>query len=338
MNWTLTKKRIDDLFDVKSGDFHATKELDSGKVPLISCGDGNNGLVGFFDVPEENRYRHCITVAYNGSWPLLAKFHPYEFGAKDDVAVLIPRSGMQDATLLYVAALLSRGTWRYSYGRKCFREKLRNVSLTVPILEGDEKGGLIDEQAIARLCGTDIRELVPEKSRSSAIPMLTLQWKSFNILDLFDIERGDFHSIAELDRGPYRTVSRVAENNGVVGYFGIPDGAVVYPGGQITVSTVGGDAFVQPKKFIATDNVIICTPKKPLPAAVLFFIAFALNQAKWRYSYGRQPYMTKFGMTKIWLPVTEQGDLDEMSMELLVTNTAYWPRVDEGFRLARSSA
>lgn len=332
------QKRIDDLFCVKSGDFHATKELDPGEVPLISCGDGNNGLVGLFDIPEEKRYRHCITVAYNGSWPLLAKFHPYEFGAKDDVAVLIPRSGMQDATLLYVAALLNRATWRYSYGRKCFREKLRNVSLTVPVLEGSEEGSLIDEQAIAELCGIDIRELVPEKSRSGSAPMLTLQWKSFNILDLFDIERGDFHSLAALDPGPYRTVSRVTEDNGIVGYFDIPDGAVVYPGGQITVSTVGGDAFVQPKEFIATDNVIICTPKTPLPVAVLFFIAFALNQAKWRYSYGRQCYRTKFGMTRIWLPVTEQGDLDEISMKLLVTNTAYWPRVEEGLKLSATEA
>jgi hypothetical protein len=140
-------KRVDELFTVKSGDFHATKELDPGLVPLISCGDTRNGLLGYFDIPHESTYQHCITVAYNGSWPLMAKFHPYRFGAKDDVAVLSPSEPMQDTTLFYVIALLNRMIWRYSYGRKCFHEKLCAVHLTVPVTSS----GAINEVAIAKL-------------------------------------------------------------------------------------------------------------------------------------------------------------------------------------------
>ena len=110
---TLRKKtksfRLPQLFEIKAGDFHATKELDAGKVPLISCGDVDNGLVGFFHIPKENIYERCLTVAFNGT-PLLTKFHPYRFGAKDDVAVLIPRDTMSDSTLLHIAALLNRMT------------------------------------------------------------------------------------------------------------------------------------------------------------------------------------------------------------------------------------
>ena len=40
---------LDKLFKVKSGDYHATKELDPGDIPLISCGVMEQGLVGFFD-------------------------------------------------------------------------------------------------------------------------------------------------------------------------------------------------------------------------------------------------------------------------------------------------
>lgn len=132
----LVNKRICDLFVVQSGDFHATKELDPGGIPLISCGEINGGLVGYFDIDQSKVYRGVITVAYNGR-PLTAKYHPYEFGAKDDIAVLCPILPMKDKTLFFVAAMLNRMTWRYSYGRKCFKEKLENVRIPVPI---DDKG------------------------------------------------------------------------------------------------------------------------------------------------------------------------------------------------------
>jgi type I restriction enzyme M protein len=122
MRINLDDRAIGQLFSVQAGDFHATKELDPGSVPLVSCGDTNNGVMGYFDIPPERTYRHAVTVAFNGSWPLLSKFHAYEFGAKDDVAVLIPRVPLRQETLIYVAAMLNRMTWRYSYGRKCFRQ------------------------------------------------------------------------------------------------------------------------------------------------------------------------------------------------------------------------
>lgn len=138
---------------MKSGDFHSISELDSGATALISCGDTNNGVVGYFDIPEELTFRRALTVAYNGSWPLMTKFHPYTFGAKDDVAVLTPRSPLRDTTLLYVAALLNGNVWRYSYGRKCFREKLRNVTVFVPT-----ENNLIDENAVANFCPPHLQE------------------------------------------------------------------------------------------------------------------------------------------------------------------------------------
>jgi hypothetical protein len=295
---TLQNKCIYDLFEVRSGDFHATKELDPGSTPLISCGDSDNGLVGYFDIPPDMTYRRAITAAYNGSWPLTAKFHPYEFGAKDDVAVLCPRIALEDKTLFYVAAMLTRLTWRYSYGRKCFKEKLQNVKIAVPV----EVNGQIDERAIARMFPADIRAFIPKKAGPGVMTIPPLKWKAVNILHVFNITRGDFHAIEDLDPGRFMTVSRVTADNGVVGYFDRPSGARLYERGKITVSTVGGDAFVQLDSFIATDNVIICSPKKSIKSTTLIFLAFVLNHQKWRYSYGRQCYKAKFARTAIFLP------------------------------------
>ncbi|GAH32960.1 unnamed protein product [marine sediment metagenome] len=160
----MRQKRMDALFDVVSGDFHATRELDPGPIPLISCGDVDNGLVGYFDIPADKTYRNCVTVAYNGQ-PLTSKFHPYVFGAKDDVAVLLPRQEMPDTTLTYVAAMLNVMMWRYSYGRKCFREKLRNVRLPIPMRERGV-GEQIDHDSVARLFPSALRRVLADRKDS----------------------------------------------------------------------------------------------------------------------------------------------------------------------------
>jgi hypothetical protein len=331
MNWILEKKTVDSLFTIKSGDFHATKELEVGNVPLISCGDTDNGLVGYFDIPDDKRYQHCLTVAYNGQ-PLLAKFHPYEFGAKDDVAVLKPRTPMLDSTLFYLATLFNLMKWRYSFGRKCFRNKLSNITIQVPITEKENGEKKIDQDAISTHISGDYHRLLPPKGKRGPLPLSIFQWKNIDINELFSIKRGDFHSLSSLASGVHRTISRTSADNGTVGFFEIPDKADIYPRSRITISTVGGDAFVQLSDFIATDNVLILSPKQTLCIETLFFIAFSLNRQRWRYSYGRQCYKTKFEATaKIWLPVNDDTELDEKSIKSFIHNTTYWNQLKETF-------
>jgi len=329
MTQNRTAIRIDRLFDVKSGDYHATYELDPGDTPLISCGTTDNGFVGFFDIPPEKTYRRAITVAYNGL-PLTTKFHPYRFGAKDDVAVLRPLEPMQDATLLYVASQLNMLVWRYSYGRKCYRQKLQNVRVLVPLVSSN--GAVqIDEQATAALLPKPVDAYIPKMASADAGGIPPLVWARFTMLEVFDLSRGDFHALDDLDPGTCMTVSRVTTDNGVVGYFDRPNRARMYERGVITVSTVGGDAFVQLDDFIATDNVIMCVPKEPLRPTTLYFAAFMLNQQKWRYSYGRQCYREKLSHATIELPVCANGDFDEDAMEMIVGRARLWPHIERRF-------
>jgi hypothetical protein len=158
--------KISELFNVQSGDFHALKELEQGSVPLVSCGDTDNGVMGYFDIPFDKQYSNTITVAYNGSWPIMSKFHPYAFGAKDDVAVLIPHQEMSSLALLYTAALFNRMTWRYSYGRKCFREKLMGVELPLPTVTRN-KVVSIDEAIVRKAFPRGIQIVAEEIAKSA---------------------------------------------------------------------------------------------------------------------------------------------------------------------------
>jgi type I restriction enzyme M protein len=141
---------------------------------------------------------------------------------------------------------------------------------------------------------------------------------------LFELRRGHFHAIDRLEAGIYPTISRVSTDNGVVGFYDKPVKAAVFQEGLLTVSTVTGDAFIQYAPFIATDNVVMCIPKRPLAISTLIYIQLLLNKVKWRYSYGRQCYKGNFQKTTIFLPVNKKSEIDEKYIEKLVAGRPYW--------------
>lgn len=144
-NVDLARFPLDAVFDMHPGHYHALNGLAPGVTPVVSCGDRNNGIAGYFDIPAQHIHDHKLTIAMNGS-TLAPKYHPYPFAAKDDVAVCIPRKPMALSTLLFIEVMLKREQWRYSYYRKAYLEKLRRFEVLLP-----SRAGSIDEAAISQV-------------------------------------------------------------------------------------------------------------------------------------------------------------------------------------------
>lgn len=134
---------ITDLFELHTGDYHKLPSNKSDAIPLVSCGDVDNGVIRYCSVPEGKTYQNTLTIAYNGQ-PLTTKYHPYRFAAKDDVAVCISKNKLRFSTLIFLQYILNSQRWRYSYGRKCFRTKLEHLELYIPVNEQNK----IDEDVI----------------------------------------------------------------------------------------------------------------------------------------------------------------------------------------------
>ena len=129
------------IYELKPGDYHCVGNLPPGQVPVVSCGDLENGVCGYFAI-EKHVYDHKMTVAFNGA-TLSAKYHPYKFAAKDDVAICSPRKPLRLTTELFIQVMLQRERWRFSYYRKCYKDKLERVTVPLPMLKDD-----INEDAI----------------------------------------------------------------------------------------------------------------------------------------------------------------------------------------------
>jgi hypothetical protein len=144
-NWKMNFRpfALNDLFELSAGDYHDGGGLPPGDIPLISCGEADNGITRFVSVPQEHIYNRKLTISFNGMNTLATKYHPYDFATKDDVAICNPRKPRQTSTLVFIQLMMAREQWRYSYYRKCFMEKLKQQSVMLPA-----KGGDIDENTI----------------------------------------------------------------------------------------------------------------------------------------------------------------------------------------------
>jgi type I restriction enzyme M protein len=115
------------------GSIHALNVEDPGPVPVVSSSTDHNGILGFYDLgPEYPRFRQVITVAANGT-PLTSFYHPYEIVPKDDVFVCQLPGGFPLETAFYVITALNAVTWRFSYYRKAYLNKLSKISIYMPV-------------------------------------------------------------------------------------------------------------------------------------------------------------------------------------------------------------
>jgi len=309
---------VSNLFKIHIARSKGFESYELGEVPFVSNGFMNNGVVGFVSPLESDRvfnFRGICVSTFCEATVQEPPFLPRGNGGSG-LIVLEPIAKMSREELFYYASFINESfKWRFSFGRMVKKDRFKDLAIE-PYRQ---------EQSLI-----SIQKLLPKGQVSAMKIKRNRNFVIFNIEDLFNTCRGDFHALDKLDPGKYPTVSRVAFNNGIVGYFDPPEGAKIYPKYLITVSTVSGDAFVQLEDFIATDNVIVCKPKLNLKITTLFFIQVMLNNVKWRYSYGRQCYKTKFAKTGIPLPVMKTGGLDEDYMGSVITKTTYWPIVKAG--------
>jgi hypothetical protein len=92
--------------------------------------------MAFVDVPQEHIHSHRLTIAFNGMNTLTAKYHPYPFATKDDVAICETRQPLRLSTEVFIQLMLNRERWRYSYFRKCYVDKLRRFTIALPLRDG----------------------------------------------------------------------------------------------------------------------------------------------------------------------------------------------------------
>lgn len=141
-NWR--EFEIGKLFLIDRGTITSLNELEEGETPIVSATDKNEGIAYFGDVPS--KYIKCLTASFNGVGTGYVSYHDYPFNANTDCGVLIPKfDGINTSIGLFIATVMNKFKYKYSYGRKLSQDRLRTEIIKLPVLLNDDGSVYIDK-------------------------------------------------------------------------------------------------------------------------------------------------------------------------------------------------
>jgi len=131
----------------RKGTVHSVSEISEGKWPLVSCKTEDNGIACRCDVDADTCIPHCLSIAGDGSFPLTAYYHCNAVNSYDNVSLLPLRYDLSLESIFFLASRLNRSRWRYSYGRKCYSEKVKELHVRLPVNDD----GQLDEIFLSKM-------------------------------------------------------------------------------------------------------------------------------------------------------------------------------------------
>ena len=145
-----------------------------------------------------------------------------------------------------------------------------------------------------------------------------MDWKQFNIIDIFDIHSGKQLPAGYIKSGNIASISASTNNNGCDKFITPPDNFIIR-NNMITIAGDGeglGSCFYHPYNFTNTGFTKTLELKdKSLNKYIALFLCSSLEKLKDKYSYGMKLSKGRLEKESIWLPVTDDGNIDWEYME-----------------------
>ena len=321
---------LENAFDViYGGHFTKVDDYHKGSTPVIKSQGTNNGVIGFFDIPPN----HCgvITVARTGSVGACF-YHDYPCYVTDDCMVVIPKQKISDKQMLVYTTYIGKTSNKYNYSRKVTPERLNKTK--IPHL--DQVNKLTESVDIPN-------EPSNESFSQEQIYLGEGIWEWFLYEEVFDIKGGYYNKKPEASvNGSIPFIGATEYNNGVTSWHDIKDIDTTSKTGSgknharkekifsgrkyITVSNNGsvGYAFYQPHDFTCTHDVNPITTKNiEINAYIAMFISTLVELERYRWAYGRKWRPIRMPMSKIKLPVDNNGEPDWQFMEDYIKSLPY---------------
>ncbi len=134
-NFVLNTKRwktfkYDELFDIERDTGPRKQDLEIGMIPFITSTDTNNGISAFTNhVPTHQA--NTIGVNRNGS-VAEAFYQENAFCSTEDVHIFKPKFKLNKYIAMFLATLIRKEKYRYSYGRKWGLERMKSSVIKLP--------------------------------------------------------------------------------------------------------------------------------------------------------------------------------------------------------------
>lgn len=340
--WAYKDFLIGDLFEkVERGNISNRANLvkDKNGVVFICQNDTDNGYVGKF-LPENNKIFSENSLVL-GRQTGVIYFQPEKFITTDGVLVLTNKEFLKNTEVgIYVTSTLKRSINNFCYTNTLSAEKLRKITISLPIIESGEidfafMEHYIRELELARIreleiflkvCGfTDCNLTQEELSAIEKFRMGEVKQKEIELGELFDIHPTKSYGYTNeklfAEKGNIPVIVNSSMNNGIGGYI---NKEPTEKGNKITFSdTTTSDAiFYQPNDFIGYSHVQGLYAKRYKTqweeSTLLYFLSCFRKNASGRFDYATK-FTRKIAMEmKIVLPITRSGEIDFDFMQVYI--------------------
>lgn len=267
--------QIGDLFEAcLSKDDIQPKDFVEGKIPLVSSGKENNGIIAFVE-DEKARLWNKNTLTIDMFGKVFYQESPYFAVSHGRVNILLPKISMTKGCLQFIGCAIEKvASQKYAFNEMCTGTKVLKDNIKLPATPDGAPDWAYMESYMANL-ETKVAEsltLLQAAKDAEKKKVDTREWGEFHLYDIFSISMGnkfDRSKMCEVDEG-INFVGRSALTNGVAcAVTSVEDkkGNTVqpYPAGDITIALGGsiGAAFVQDKEFYTSQNVCVLHTDDP---------------------------------------------------------------------------
>lgn len=331
---------LGDLFDIYTGKDLIYSSLTYGEYPVIGHKAENNGITAYTEkLSGYTLYDNTTTISLGdrGSFFAAVQSKPFYIGTRVKALTAKFRSNIH--ILLFIATLINKESFRFSYGRNSC-DRTDNITIKLPSI--NINGELFpDLDYIEKLTKQNIIPSLPSKSKAvwdgaynnkpistTPITLDSVKWDWFNVADIFPIiEKCKCSNATELleDGDDIAYIGAKKSDNGVMRYVKY-DEALITKGNCIVFIGDGqgsvGYCIYQPKGFIGS-TTLVAGYNQHLNQYVAQFLITILDMERYRYSFGRKYNKSAIMNTKIKLPVKPNGSPDWEFMENYIKSLPY---------------
>lgn len=320
--------QLDRLFILRGGFYNKKPEHSiDGCIPFLGSTENDNGVTEFYSLDDIRAWNKvglpdnsfdgklfdggCVAITVNGS-VCNAFYQSEQFTCSHDITALyIPDFFMSEAVGLFIASVIMKDKYRWSYGRKPHSiEKFGKSIISLPIQHDTSGQPLIDPlkkysddgyvpdwDFMERYMKSLNMKLLVTQKNGAELPALGIEkWKEFRLDRLMVIRNGKGITDNEIcdNPGTLQAVQGGENNNGILGLidedYCRQQDYVIIDKPCLTVARVGTAGFVS-----FHDTCVVGDKAKALlfqdcdnkSVEHYLFIASILNQNRYKYNYGR---------------------------------------------------
>lgn len=309
---------VGDLFEAYlSKDDIQPKNFVEGKIPLVSSGKENNGIIAFVE-DEKARLWEANTLTIDMFGKVFYQESPYFAVSHGRVNILLPKISMTKGCLQFIGCAIEKvASQKYAFNEMCTGTKVLKNNIKLPATPDGAPDWAYMESYMANL-ETKVAEsltLLQAAKDAEKKKVDTREWGEFRVGELFDAERGKVKNIQPLTPGATPIIAAGAYNQGIAGMYDI-DSAYK---NRITVSCNGagcGSTFYHPYEFNVNGDAITLIEKKCMSDRAKQFVACILNATFTRkFSYEEKCSPQKALAEAMRLPMDKTGQPDWAYME-----------------------